>query len=390
MSSDPTTAATPQSQQPQQTPPVVPCSYMYQAPPEDEIDLLDLLRVLMCRWKTIALITLMATSLAIAYAFWAPKVYKTKVILLPPKVSDVEPLNVLKGDGVGVDTLYKQVLINLNSSMLRKSFFREYGLFKVLASQNDKDISEELVFENQFNKVLMVQPQNKKELNFFNVTLEGSDPDYITQWINDFVAQVNAYTVQEQVQVVGAKLANQKEYTLNQIAGLRNVAKDQRLDQVAVLEEAVFIARKLGFINRQQGIVEREYTGVAMATNRGTRPDLGVVASTTANPIYLRGVNELQAEIDMLNNRKNDDPFINELRQLEGKLAELDNVILDTAQISAVSIDQPALAPAHAIKPKRKLIVVLGFVVGLMGGIFLAFLLSFIESSRAKLMSKDV
>jgi len=78
----------PQSQHPQQAPPVAPYPYMYQAPPEDEIDLLDLFRVLTSRWKTIALVTVLATGLAVAYALLAPSIYKAEAIsyLLQPAI----------------------------------------------------------------------------------------------------------------------------------------------------------------------------------------------------------------------------------------------------------------------------------------------------------------
>jgi len=45
-------------------------------------------------------------------------------------------------------------------------------------------------------------------------------------------------------------------------------------------------------------------------------------------------------------------------------------------------VDQAAYPPESRIKPKRKLIVVLGFVLGLMLGIFGAFFSNFFENQR--------
>jgi uncharacterized protein involved in exopolysaccharide biosynthesis len=42
----------------------------------------------------------------------------------------------------------------------------------------------------------------------------------------------------------------------------------------------------------------------------------------------------------------------------------------------------PAMAPEHRSKPKRKLIVMLGFVLGLMLGIFIAFFMNFLQNQR--------
>ena len=50
----------------------IPPGYMYHYPAQDdEIDLLDLVRVLVARWKLIALVTVVVTTLAVACALLA-------------------------------------------------------------------------------------------------------------------------------------------------------------------------------------------------------------------------------------------------------------------------------------------------------------------------------
>ncbi|WP_373031361.1 Wzz/FepE/Etk N-terminal domain-containing protein [Sulfurovum sp.] len=369
------------SSNPQQQPQVMPHPNMYQSMPDDEIDLLDLLRILIRRWKMIVLVTVLVTALAVAYALLAPRVYKSEAILLPPTVSDVEKLNGTTGTRVDsqllVGKVYAGMIVNLKSASLQKKFFQDNDLLTHLRDKKNADVSEERIFKKFFNEKLSVQPLDKKETIFFTVTLEGSDPEQIAKWTNDFIAMVNEQTVKEQSQGVKSTIEGEKEYVQNQIVGLRQVAQDRRFDRIAALEEAASIARELG-------IVERYDSRRSQSTDQNN-PEIGVAVNTANNPIYMNGTRELEAEINSLKSRKSDDPFIGPLRGLQVKLSELENIVVDNAAISAVRVDQPALAPKHTIKPKRQMVVALGAVVGLMCAIFLAFFLNFIETSKGKL-----
>ena len=48
---------------------------------EDEIDLLELIRTLLAAWKTIAIITILCTGLAFAYALSIPESFKAETLL---------------------------------------------------------------------------------------------------------------------------------------------------------------------------------------------------------------------------------------------------------------------------------------------------------------------
>ena len=50
---------------------------------EEEIDLLELIRTLLHAWKTIVGVTILCTGLAVAYAFYAPEVFRAETLLAP-------------------------------------------------------------------------------------------------------------------------------------------------------------------------------------------------------------------------------------------------------------------------------------------------------------------
>ena len=104
--------------------------------------------------------------------------------------------------------------------------------------------------------------------------------------------------------------------------------------------------------------------------------------SKSSTPLYYRGYRALNAEINILKNRKSDDPFISGLRDLQEKLALLTSIKIETEGQHAVTVDQAAYPPKNRIKPNRRLIVSLSTLVGLFLGIFLVFFVSFVQKQK--------
>ena len=53
------------------------------APPDDEIDLIALLRLLIGSWKLIGGVTVLVTAAVVAYALLATEMYKAEILLAP-------------------------------------------------------------------------------------------------------------------------------------------------------------------------------------------------------------------------------------------------------------------------------------------------------------------
>jgi LPS O-antigen subunit length determinant protein (WzzB/FepE family) len=102
----------------------------------------------------------------------------------------------------------------------------------------------------------------------------------------------------------------------------------------------------------------------------------------------LRGLQEKltlaghKRETEQLKSRKNDDPYIASLRDKESQLAYLKSISIDPKTLKTARLDQAAFPSKQRIKPKRKLIVGLGLVLGLVLGVFGAFFAHFLETQR--------
>ncbi|MFQ5787448.1 MAG: GNVR domain-containing protein, partial [Thermodesulfobacteriota bacterium] len=229
-----------------------------------------------------------------------------------------------------------------------------------------------------------------------------------------------------------------REDIKNKIVTLRKKVQKTFKDREQVLKEAKFIAKKMGITTPSlpSAVSDENTPDVMISTQalpeymRGVKAldaEIESIKERKGNESFINGLRDLERELELLkenpqiialknrkNNvdafvpglrdlerellllkenpritalqiRKSDDPFITELRGMEEEVDRLnllmEHVIADTS-ISSSIIDQHAVVPDHRIKPKRKQIVILGFIIGLMLGLLIAFTLDKIKSYR--------
>ncbi|MCY1188246.1 hypothetical protein D9M73_293250 [compost metagenome] len=78
--------------------------------------------------------------------------------------------------------------------------------------------------------------------------------------------------------------------------------------------------------------------------------------------------------MEVLEQRKNEDLYLKDLAQWREEAAQLKGIKFDTSTLQLVRLDQLALEPLKAVKPKKALIIGLGGGGGLMLGVFAALL----------------
>jgi len=357
--------------------------YSQYAPVADEIDLIDIWRILMEQKWLILGITALCTALAVGVALLLPREYKAEVIMMPPSIETVEKLNVPNIDESSEDyffrvkpqELYHELIKNLQSHSLQRKFFDENGLVRVLASKEDVRPIE-LIFREEFSQKMVVGgvKQNKGEREFVNVTYTGKDPSQIADWLNSFVQLVDAETITAQQQSFSMKVKRRRESVSQRIDSLRSIEQARRLDLIARLEEASVIAEGIGW---------RERTGFSGGGSSNDNSNgVNMSLNLQSTPLYWRGVKALKSEITTLKQRANDDPFIPELRGLQEQLDFLSSVSQDIDNVHAMRLDQPAIADNRPVTPNRKLIVVLGFVLGGLLAVFVAFIRNMVVTAK--------
>lgn len=399
----------------------------------DEIDLVELLRSLFQQKYLILAIACVATLAACAYAFLATPRYQVQSVLRPVDRGSLDELN-----GTGVYELTPaealgRVGAGLSSYETRLKFFREnQQLFTGLVEPGR---SLEQVFE-EFNRtaftMLQVDPKKPNSLSeFVGVSLtypKGVDGVAV---VNGLVASVlederariasdlkvlianrlfaldqkieaarASYEASKQAQIAGLleQDALRRAQLQDELRALRSELKTRRENRIKSLDEAMQIAESLG--------IRKPTTPSAMADAQRQGQVVRTEVNSREIPLYFMGVDALKAErealrerrsddfsepriaeiekelallsrnrqVEVLEQRKNEDLYLKDLAQWREEAAQLKGIKFDTSTLQLVRLDQQALEPLKAVKPKKALIIGLGGVGGLMLGVFAALL----------------
>ena len=177
---------------------------------EDEIDLLELIRTLLEAWKTIVGITLVCIGLAVAYALYAPEVFKAETLLAPASeeksgassaLSQFGGLAAMAGISIPSDSNVEQVVATLNSRKFLRQYIDGKKLLPVLfediwdadnqswmvPSVEDEPTEQKAV--DAFKEILSVDEDKKSGL--ITLSISWKDPEVAAEWANNLVKQLN-------------------------------------------------------------------------------------------------------------------------------------------------------------------------------------------------------
>lgn len=344
----------------------------------DEIDLFELVQSIWQEKLTVILVTVLITALAVIYALLATPVYETEVTLLPPQTSDIQAYNqgliALKdNDGAWLKEytaklVYTEFLDNLRSRQLRNQALDEFYLPLL---PKDTDLTNRQALHQRFSRVLSIkQPDIKNMPDLYAVQVQFTDPEQAAMLANDYVQLALQKTKQQLKADVEAEHTRLRVDLESQLESLQRQAAQERQDELVKLKEALIVAENLG--------IEQPILPVGKSTREGA-------AYVDRNLLYMRGAKALQAQISVLESRQSDLPFIENYQELAAKLELLKTLKLDNNQVAVATIDELAEVPVKPVKPKKSLIVAVGFSVGGVLGIFIALIKAAIRKRKLQL-----
>jgi LPS O-antigen subunit length determinant protein (WzzB/FepE family) len=184
----------------------------------------------------------------------------------------------------------------------------------------------------------------------------------------------------------------------DELQALREELKTRRQSRIMVLDEAIQIADSLG--------IKKPTTPSSMSDSQRQGQVVRTEVNSREIPLYFMGSEALKAErdalsarrsddfiepriseiekelallshnrqVEVLEKRENEDLYLKDLAEWRQEAAQLKGIKFDSSQLRLVRLDQQALEPLTAAKPKKKLVIVLGLGVGLMLGFFVALL----------------
>lgn len=358
-------------------PGVIPVGISQSRDTEQEVSLVDVWRII-ARRKGVILVTFAAfLLLAVGYLFFAQPLYKATAYLLPPRLQDIQGLLVNYGGPQTLDTerytpqfVYRAFLANLNSQGLRRDFFDSHDLVKHYASgRADGNVSGDRIYDMTFKTNLQVQGDSNDPLSV-TVSLIDTDPELAAQWVNEIIDVASERTIGQLSDDVNAGIQAEIHKIRYQLASKLKLAEQRRRDTIIGLKEALRVAQTLGI---------EDTSAFPKVANKA---QAGLAVNTAQMPIYMRGTNALETEIAVLESRKSDEPFISGFRDLQERRAFLEGISIDLDTLSAVTVDAAATVPYKMVKPRWVLILLSAAVIGLVAGVFVAFLKEFFSKMQ--------
>ncbi|OOF38459.1 chain length determination protein [Rodentibacter mrazii] len=344
----------------------------------DEIDLIELIKVLWNKKIWILLSALVCTLIAGVYAFTAKEQWTSKAEVIAPKITDLGTyFNIRKeysrilGSEFDANALTGSLFskFNLLSESLdeRRKLFGQSNLYKSLTEGKDEQFAR-AILADLVTKITIVKPDPKKE------------PDLLGRRIS-FSAET-ATNAQDTLQQF-ISFTNQSAYQLeldNFVINLGEIISDlnyekikferdltiQRKVQLENLTNALNIAKEAGIkeYSKSFGSANNEAALQAISMSE-TKVPLSDSKLSDGTYLFMLGEKYLQAQINVITQKSVVYPpryyqvseLLKELKPLLTKAKE--------SKASAFSYQASPDYPVMKDKPKKTLILVIGFVFGL-------------------------
>ncbi|TBN43357.1 LPS O-antigen chain length determinant protein WzzB [Pseudomonas sp. BGI-2] len=335
-----------------------------------EVDLLELLKVLWVQKWLVFWVAFSFAFVAALYAYITTPVYEAKYYISPPSLNDIANLNYgrTRESGLGSFTVvdvYKVFLSNLQSEDLRQSFFRKYYSPELKLSDGDKLPGN---IYDEFSRSLNIAPVGKELNERWSVSIQGENPEKITEWASLYVSYAGQRAEREVVNSAIKEAAVLARNMQLEITSLQESGKKVREDATNQLKEALAVAKASGIENSVT------FTGESSSKLAG---------NMSGDFAYMRGSKALEAELKNIESRQSNDSFIKGLRELQAKYSFYKGLEASEYKVSVFRQDGLVAQPTAPVKPKKILIILLGLLAGIFVGCVVVLMRSFLKKHNA-------
>ncbi|WP_029533762.1 Wzz/FepE/Etk N-terminal domain-containing protein [Pseudomonas asplenii] len=400
-----------------------------------QLDLFELLRIVKSQKNIVFSVAFIFVLMAVAYVFFVTPIYQVSSVLRPAAINELDALNRSGIYKLPPGESLQRVGASLDSYETRLGFFKSNAsLFKEF-EQPGKTLEQSFEDFNRDSIKLALPDPKKADALDASVTLEMNYPkgidgpaiinglvNYAISSERDRISADLGVIVQNRLNELKEKIAAarsgyemdkeakiaslleadnlKRDQLQDELKALRLQLKAERNDRITQLTEAIDIAKSLG--------IQKPTTPSALAESSGASSN-NIMRTEVNNqqiPLYFMGVDALEAERKVLNQRKsddftekriaeigkelellktnrqvqilqqrnNEDIFLIDVQQFRAEITRLRNLNINMGKVKLVSIDRLALEPSAPIKPKKAMIVSLAFIFGLVFGVLLVVL----------------
>ena len=365
---------------------------------QDDIDLIELLRVLWVKKVWIVLSAFVFTAIAGVYAFTAKEQWTSTAIIVAPRSTDLGHLLPTRaeyariiGDGdfsTGKlsDSLYEKFKHFLLSNDLKRQFLEQSEWVK----NYTKDMTEEQkrkYIEETVSKYLIVHEVDPKKKDLteldkigLKLTLSAETPKDAQLVLGQYVEFINQYLLNQTNQEFKLGFNLRLDALKFAKEQMEESLTETKTVQVENLTNALDIAKKAGIKDFSRGNNNISVPEYMLGDAR-----LNISDSKLADGTYLFMLGEkyLQAQLDIAKNNPVVYPtnYYSTERQLS-KLTKLASQLDSVENVKAYYYLSSPDYPVVKDKPKKALILAIGFIIGMVLSTFVILLGSVIQTNK--------
>lgn len=354
---------------PQQTNMPYPYPMTYQD--NDEIDLIELFRTLWKQKAKIALVTAVTTIAAGIYAFTAEEVWTSKAVITAPKASDMgefyqlaqnlernAPM-VTTPDGGQTKTedakqlqftnlqenVFKEFKDTLNSLDERRAFVAGTDYYKEKikgeSTRDQKLTLKEIVEDN-----ISYFAADEKKIKFDTISFSANTPQKAQLLLQQYMVQLNSKVIKKNEVELNLLLNKFRQDLETEAKNLESNAEDQLRLEINAVKSALAQAKGMNL----------------------TEPAANLPVELDNTTMYLLGSKALLAKLTYL--KASDPVFPTRYFEIQRQLKTLDSIKIIATTGDAFSYIDIANVPVKKDKPKEILLIIAGFLFGLILGAF--------------------
>ncbi|QDQ86254.1 hypothetical protein FMZ60_00590 [Alcaligenaceae bacterium SJ-26] len=332
-----------------------------------EIDLLALCQTIWRQKKTVLLSTVVCIALTIIYVFFLAKpLYEATAYIGEPFSGSLTALNEGRTEApVQEDTSRISLTTNLKpygpkeifsyttqllgSDLLYQMFMRH------VLSDKATPLSASELFTNDWR--IKIVPPSPDERPMYKVSVYANNRQGAYDDLQYYLALLRTTATTALLDDTSSDIRRAVADTERALQEQRAIASQQRQDRIIRLQEALQVARATG-------LTQPQFSVARLPEQDTLRPYVD------GSELYARGVQALEAEIKILQARKNDDAYIDNLREHEARIRLLKAIDLTQFKdFSPFRVDGELIVPDRPISPKAMLLIILAAMLGILIGI---------------------
>ena len=312
---------------------------------DDEIQLIDYLRVIW-KWKWLIILgTFLCMVVAGMVSFNMPKIYEVSMTIEPGIIG-------VKSDG---RFIYLDSRDNIEGKIKGGLFNR-----RIQEVLNINPLETDIKFE--------VRPQ--KGTNFIKVTSEWKDPE--VEFGKKALVNLIGFISKEYENIVQQRKGDYEK----QILMKQNKIKENEATLKIIQNREKELLQEIKDVKNNTERIERERNDVLQ--HKGNSSDISLLLYSTTIQQNLAYFNQLSDQINDIRTKKEIASM-----EIENLKVEIDRLNLEESIIKNIRVIQNPEASLRPIKPKKRLNILLVGVIAFMMMMFLVFFLEYIQKAKS-------